>query len=294
LEDVLSLKTRSTIAPFAIGFQANARVKCVISPPHLESAIKQICAFPEVIWVEETIGKTNLIVELWCLDYSKLNKFFLEKLLNIEELIEIETSFISEIYNYYPAFYNLLPLAHISFMNTRDRSRISNYSNFEYQNIPSGETHALNEVDIKIIKQLAKDGRKSFTDIAGEIGVSLSTVHLRYKQLVKNNILNVFCWIDPKKLGFHIAAYFDLSITPRDLHKATDKILTWDESVFVAQKHGAFNLGVAMYAKDRDHLEEFTSTCVEQIAGLRHMEMLLLAKTHKQALVIPNLDLLVK
>ena len=44
--------------------------------------------------------------------------------------------------------------------------------------------HELDEIDVKIITELLKDGRKSFRQISKEIAISTPTVKARYQRLV--------------------------------------------------------------------------------------------------------------
>jgi len=49
--------------------------------------------------------------------------------------------------------------------------------------------HKLDEVDVKIITELLKDGRKSFRQISKEIAISTPTVKARYQRLVNLGLI---------------------------------------------------------------------------------------------------------
>jgi len=49
--------------------------------------------------------------------------------------------------------------------------------------------HELDDTDIKIISSLQQDGRKSFRQIARELGISTPTVQARYKRLVNIGLI---------------------------------------------------------------------------------------------------------
>ena len=44
----------------------------------------------------------------------------------------------------------------------------------------------LDDMDYKILEKLIKDGRKSFTDIADELNVSVGTIRNRFNVFVEN------------------------------------------------------------------------------------------------------------
>lgn len=49
--------------------------------------------------------------------------------------------------------------------------------------------HELDDTDIKIVTSLQQDGRKSFRQIARELGISTPTVQTRYKRLVNIGLI---------------------------------------------------------------------------------------------------------
>jgi len=49
--------------------------------------------------------------------------------------------------------------------------------------------HKLDDIDVKIITELFKDGRKSFRQISKEIAISTPTVKARYQRLVNLGLI---------------------------------------------------------------------------------------------------------
>ncbi len=58
------------------------------------------------------------------------------------------------------------------------------------------------DLDKRIIEHLQQDGRRPFTQIAAELGVSEAAVRARTNRLVERGILQVVGVTDPLKLGF--------------------------------------------------------------------------------------------
>jgi Lrp/AsnC family transcriptional regulator, regulator for asnA, asnC and gidA len=292
LVELISLKITTVIDPYTVGFQAGAVGKCTVKLPQFQDVIDHICAFQEVTWVVETTSKTNLFFAVWCKDFYHFNEFFTNKISKVDGIEELETGLYSRIYRSFPTNYSVFPEAR----NAGARIGISGVEEDielpENTHADSEGAHPLNDVDIQIMKQLAKDGRKPFTDIAKEIGVSQSTIFLRYKHLIEKNILRVVCWLPLSELGFSITAHFDLSISPHKLVQATRKVLDNDESTWVFHQYGKFNLGIDVYCRDKTHLDSFISEYINPLEGLRNMELMLLTKTYKSTTAHPNLDLL--
>ena len=58
-------------------------------------------------------------------------------------------------------------------------------------------------LDKRIIEHLQADGRRPFTQIAADLGVSEAAVRARTNRLIERGILQVVGVTDPLKLGFH-------------------------------------------------------------------------------------------
>src|SRR6266540_4632461 len=69
----------------------------------------------------------------------------------------------------------------------------------------TGTSRSADEVsalDKRIIEHLQQDGRRPFTQIAADLGVSEAAVRARTNRLVERGILQVVGVTDPLKLGF--------------------------------------------------------------------------------------------
>ncbi|MFD9741543.1 Lrp/AsnC family transcriptional regulator [Umezawaea sp. NPDC059074] len=74
---------------------------------------------------------------------------------------------------------------------------------------------ALEPIDRAILKQLAADGRCSFTDLAEKVGLSVSAVHQRVKRLEQRGVLLGYrARLDGDEIGLPLSAF--ISITPID------------------------------------------------------------------------------
>ena len=60
----------------------------------------------------------------------------------------------------------------------------------------------VSDLDKRIIEHLQQDGRRPFTQIAADLGVSEAAVRARTNRLVERGILQVVGVTDPLKLGF--------------------------------------------------------------------------------------------
>jgi Lrp/AsnC family transcriptional regulator, leucine-responsive regulatory protein len=71
------------------------------------------------------------------------------------------------------------------------------------------------DVDRSIVRLLSQDGRRSFTDLSRETGLSVSAVHQRVRRLEQRGVIRGYRTIaDPVELGLPLTAF--VSIKPID------------------------------------------------------------------------------
>lgn len=73
----------------------------------------------------------------------------------------------------------------------------------------------LTELDQAIVRELAADGRCSFTDLAERVGLSVSAVHQRVRRLEQRGVLRGYAArLDGEQVGLPLTAF--VSLTPID------------------------------------------------------------------------------
>lgn len=73
----------------------------------------------------------------------------------------------------------------------------------------------LEDVDARIVAELAADGRCSYTDLAERVGLSVSAVHQRVRRLEERGAIRGYAArLDAEQLGLPLTAF--ISLTPMD------------------------------------------------------------------------------
>ena len=71
------------------------------------------------------------------------------------------------------------------------------------------------ELDRLVLRRLAEDGRRSFTDLAKDTGLSTSAVHQRVRRLEQRGAITGYtATVDPLLVGLPLTAF--VSVTPID------------------------------------------------------------------------------
>ena len=66
----------------------------------------------------------------------------------------------------------------------------------------------LDEIDAGILTALSSDSRRSYADVAAEVGLSTAAVHERVKKMVERGVIERFSLrVDPDRVGLHLTAF---------------------------------------------------------------------------------------
>ena len=124
------------------------------------------------------------------------------------------------------------------------------------------------DLDFEILIHLQHDGRKSFTEIAEELGVSVSTIRNRVTKLVDEKSLQFIGRVDASKMGFNAYAQILISVRPIALvEQIAHLIAAMDEVSFLAMTTGMHDLEANVMCRDNNHLTQ-VMTEIQGIEGI--------------------------
>lgn len=127
----------------------------------------------------------------------------------------------------------------------------------------------LDQVDLEILKHLQGDGRKSFTQIADALGLSVGTIRNRFSRLLADGTLHVIGRADPHRVGFNAPAKVQITVRPPSLiEEAAERIAAFPEASYVAVVSGPYDLEVDVMCRDMVHLTDLVTKRLPQIPGV--------------------------
>lgn len=142
----------------------------------------------------------------------------------------------------------------------------------------------LDDLDYKILEKLIKDGRKSFTDIAEELNVSVGTIRNRFNVYVENELLTIIGRVNPDKIGFHTYAQILIKVRPVDkVTEVAEKIAALPEVSFLAMTTGAYDLEVNVMCRDNEHLVQLMTNHITKMDGIFESATNIYFKVYKYA-----------
>lgn len=116
----------------------------------------------------------------------------------------------------------------------------------------------IDELDKKIIRVMNQNARKSFREIAKEVGTSVTAMIHTVKKLEGIGAIKGYIpLIEPAHFGFDLAAVIALRISPGKLLEAQKKIAVDSHVAAVYDITGEWDSLVIAYFQGRDDLNRF-------------------------------------
>ena len=140
----------------------------------------------------------------------------------------------------------------------------------------------VSELDKRIIEHLQADGRRPYTQIASDLGVSEAAVRARTNRLIERGILQVVGVTDPLKLGFHQMAMIGIRCESDRLVAVADAIADMPEVDYVVITAGTYDLLVETVCEDNEALLRFLTEKLRALDGVRETETFVYLRMVKQ------------
>ena len=134
----------------------------------------------------------------------------------------------------------------------------------------------MDEVDRKIISQLQKDGRTSFTELAQIIGYSSVGTKKRVNKLIEKGILKITTQLNIKKLGMQAAIVLMEIESSEAMEKLLKRFEDCPRVVNIFKTMGGYNLVALVVAEDQDTLESISveKCSLRTSEGIRRSEFI--------------------
>ncbi len=141
----------------------------------------------------------------------------------------------------------------------------------------------LSPLDHAIIDSLQQDGRRPFTQIAAELGVSEAAIRARTNRLIDRGVLQIVGVADPLKLGYDQMAMIGVRCEADRMLEAADAIAAFDEVIYVVATAGAWDLMVEVVCLDNEDLLRFLTERLRRIPGVLSTESFVYLRIVKQS-----------
>ncbi len=125
-------------------------------------------------------------------------------------------------------------------------------------------TAGVDAVDRRIVAALQRDGRRPFTSIGRELGLSEAAVRQRVARLQATGIMQVVAVADPMALGYQAIAMVAISVDGRARKQVAEAVGGLPEVSYLVLVAGSFDMLAEVVCEDNDHLLRL----LEDLAGI--------------------------
>ena len=140
--------------------------------------------------------------------------------------------------------------------------------------------NGLDGIDARIITHLQEDGRRPYTTIAKDLGISEASVRQRVARLIKRKVIQIVAASSPLDLGL-LSAQIGLRVAGDKLQEAAERIAELPDVDFVGICAGRFDLTVGVVCHDREALFDLLVNRIRPVPGILEAELLLMLKVLK-------------
>ncbi|WP_028926587.1 Lrp/AsnC ligand binding domain-containing protein [Pseudonocardia acaciae] len=138
----------------------------------------------------------------------------------------------------------------------------------------------LDAVSKRLIEELQKDGRRSYTMLAKDVGLSEAATRQRVQRLLDSGIIQICGVTDPLTLGFARQAMIGVKCEG-DPQRVADTLAGMEEIDYVVITAGSFDLLIEVVCEDDDHLLDILSR-VRALDTVHSTESFVYLKLRKQ------------
>ncbi|NHZ72447.1 MAG: AsnC family transcriptional regulator [Aquificales bacterium] len=150
----------------------------------------------------------------------------------------------------------------------------------------------MDTLDSQILAFLQEDGRKRFTEIAKELGVTEGTVRNRVAKLQEANVMRITALVDPLRVGYDAPAIVGVSVQSPHLDEAAAELTAFSEVGYLIMVSGEYDLIVEIFCRDREHLASFLRDKLQNVTGVVRTQTFFILHTFKMSQgVRPELDM---
>ena len=138
----------------------------------------------------------------------------------------------------------------------------------------------LDALDRKIIDALQQDGRRPYTTVARDLGVSEATIRKRVSRLQRKGVLQIVAAVDALTLGY-VRAEVGIRVLGPSISKVVKRLEAVPEVSYIELLLGSFDISVTLNCTDNDHLLAVLGDDIRSIPGVEVVDAWTVLKVTK-------------
>jgi Lrp/AsnC family transcriptional regulator for asnA, asnC and gidA len=140
----------------------------------------------------------------------------------------------------------------------------------------------LSEVDRQLIALLQLDGRRSYAELAREVGIAEKKVRRRLTELRESGVIYITAVADPSVLGYRTVAMLALRAGRRAPSDIARELRAIDAVDYVIVSTGRFDLFAEVFCRNLTELREIAEGSIRVVEGVEAVEIFPYLRLHYQ------------
>ena len=139
----------------------------------------------------------------------------------------------------------------------------------------------LDPIDAELIRHLQRDGRRPYTQLAREVGLSEAAVRQRVQRLLDSNTMQIVAVTDPLQLGLHRQAMILIKVEG-DVREVAAALASFEEVDYLVMTAGSVDLIAEVVVSDDEALLDLLNDRIRSVPGVIGTESVIYLKLTKQ------------
>jgi len=137
------------------------------------------------------------------------------------------------------------------------------------------------ETDLALVRELQRDGRLSYADLAQRIGISATSAADRFRRLSNDGVIGIVTLVDPPRIGAHLSGAF-LIAASSPLRKLMKRLGENPELTLLTALAGEYPGYVSFNCRDEMHYQELRGRILAT-EGVHDVQPLFFSKLYHES-----------
>lgn len=259
------------IDPQRCGLGHPALVQLQTEPGSTWRVAQTVATRTDVRYLTIVSGRTDIVCELIVRDRTHLATILLHEMAAIDGMLSTQTAPVLRTYKSKDEWSKvLLPAAVLS----ETPPALAD---------PDLSPPKMDDLDMSMIMALGQDGRRSYVELASDLGISETAVARRFKMLLAGKQLAIATLVDPLAMGFEVETLLFLRVDLSTTETVASFLSSRPEIRYVAATAGHSDITCEAVFKDDGALYDFVTSVLGSLKGVRDLEIAVELQTVKRA-----------
>lgn len=259
------------IDPQRCGLGHPALVQMQTEPGSTWRVAQTVATRADVRYLTIVSGRTDIVCELIVRDRTHLAAILLHEMAAIDGILSTQTAPVLRTYKSRDEWSRV-------FLPAQALDEASNSPGDANLSPPK-----MDDLDMSMIMALGQDGRRSYVELASDLGISETAVARRFKMLLAGRQLAIATLVDPLTLGFEIETLLFLRVDLSTTETVANFLASRPEIRYVAATAGHSGITCEAVFKDDGALYDFVMSVLGSLKGVRDLEIAVELQTVKRA-----------